>query len=54
MTMKQPTTGKTTPEGRHDAYENLLQRCRELEPVTTALCVTFAGRKPCAVGSVLT
>ena len=54
MTMKQPTTGKTTPEGRHDAYENLLQRCQELEPVTTAWRVTFASGKPCAVGSVLT
>jgi phosphotransacetylase len=31
-----PTTN-TTVESRHDAYENLLRRCQELEPVTTAV-----------------
>lgn len=41
--MKQATTSKPIPEGRprgsgeHDAYEELLHRCLDLEPVTTAV-----------------
>jgi phosphotransacetylase len=35
--MNQPTAQKTEPEGRHDAYEKLLQRCEGVEPVTTAV-----------------
>lgn len=35
--MKEPTANQTASERKHDAYERLLQRCRELEPVTTAV-----------------
>ncbi len=35
--MKPATAREAEPAGRHDAYEKLLQRCRALEPVTTAV-----------------
>jgi phosphotransacetylase len=35
--MKQSTAQEIGSAGRHDAYEKLLERCRELEPVTTAV-----------------
>ena len=35
--MRQQTAIETETDGRHDAYEKLLQRCRDLEPVTTAV-----------------
>jgi phosphotransacetylase len=35
--MRPSTAGETVPGRPHDAYERLLQRCRELEPVTTAV-----------------
>jgi phosphotransacetylase len=35
--MKHATAKNTGPNGRHDAYEKLLQQCRGLEPVTTTV-----------------
>lgn len=35
--MKQPTAKNTEPEEGHDAYVELLRRCKDLEPVTTAV-----------------
>src|SRR5512142_2573513 len=39
MIMKQIAAKEGEVEGRHDAYEHLLQRCRGLEPVTTAVAL---------------
>ncbi len=35
--MKQATTKANESNGQHDAYERVLQRCRDLEPVTAAV-----------------
>lgn len=35
--MNPPTAKENEREGRHDAYEQLLQRCQGVEPVTTAV-----------------
>jgi hypothetical protein len=42
--MKPPTTKENEAAGRHDAYENLLRRCRELEPVGARVPIILTSR----------
>jgi phosphotransacetylase len=44
------STTKSTPSGRHDAYEALLQRCAKLEPVVTA--VAYPCEKTALTGAI--